>query len=115
MTYDKQVLTDFSKGSSETVVFGNGASGNVIGKNTLNVPGLPRLKNVMLVEGLKANLISINQLCNEGMNAKFNKEKCMVFDQQQNKILEGRRSHDNWYMLTLDCFHFLDYSRERDV
>lgn len=100
MTGDPLAFTEFSEGSNESVVFGDGARSNVLGKETLDVPGFPNLKDVMLVEGLKTNLISISQLCDEGMSVKFNKEKCMVIDQQQNKILEGRRSQDNCYMIT---------------
>ena len=45
------------------VTFGDGVTANVPGKGNLCVPGLLKLTNVWLVEGLKANLISISQLC----------------------------------------------------
>lgn len=60
MTEDPQVLQELLVGSSETVIFGDGDNGNVRGKGTLKVTRFPKLKNVMLVEGLKANLTSIN-------------------------------------------------------
>ena len=69
----------------------------------------------MLVEGLKANLISISQLCDEGMSVKFNKEKCIVIDQLQNKILEGRRSQDNCYMITSGKTCYVTISGTTDI
>lgn len=42
-------------------MFGDGAKGKVIGKGRLNYPGLPTLKEVILVEGLTAKLINISQ------------------------------------------------------
>lgn len=41
---------------------------------TLNVDGIPKLKNVLCIEGMKANLISISQLCGEDMLVFFGKE-----------------------------------------
>lgn len=44
------------------VTFGDGIKGEISGIGVLNVPRLPHLNKVMLVQGLKANLISISQL-----------------------------------------------------
>ena len=55
----------------------------------------------MLVEGLKANLISISQICDLGLNVHFTREKCHVFDSSMNYVLEGSRSLDNCYTFTL--------------
>ncbi|KAA0062616.1 gag-pol polyprotein [Cucumis melo var. makuwa] len=45
------------------VTFGDEVKGNVIGKGNIDLLEAPKLKNVRLVEGLSANLISICQLC----------------------------------------------------
>ena len=42
------------------MTFGDGEKGRVVGKRILNVKGLPQLVNVLLVNGLKAKLISIS-------------------------------------------------------
>nr|GMD43924.1 uncharacterized protein LOC109158582 [Ipomoea batatas] len=47
------------------VTFGDGERGQTVASRTLNVHGLPRLPRVFLVQGLKANLISISQLCED--------------------------------------------------
>lgn len=49
MTGDSNALIDIKTGSNEAVSFGDGVRGSVTGLGTLNVIGVPRLKNVMLV------------------------------------------------------------------
>lgn len=107
MTWTTHFLIDLVKGSNEVVTFGDGIQGNVLGKRILNVSGIPRLSNVMLVERLKANLISVSQLCDDGLLVRFNEDKCAVYNDQNEKIMKGIRSSDNCYLLTTDtrCFN----------
>ena len=53
--------------TSSYVTFGDGAKGKIVGIGNLIKHGLPRLNNVLLVKGLAANLISISQLCDQGL------------------------------------------------
>lgn len=73
----------------------------------LTVSGMPELNDVMLVEGLKANLISISQLCDEGFLVNFNRSERSVYDKYNNQILTGKRSLDNCYLLSVKvvCLH----------
>ena len=73
--------------------------GRVLGKGTLDVKGLPKLKNVLHVEGLVVNLISISQLCDQNLLVKFTKDTCKVFNKSQECVLKGKRSDDNCYKL----------------
>ena len=43
----------------------------VKGKGFICVSGIPKLEEVLYVEGLKANLISISQLCENNLNVQF--------------------------------------------
>ena len=63
MTGNKWLLSHVLPSNLDFVTFGDGVKGSVLGSGSLNVPGLPKLRDVLLVDGLKANLISINQLC----------------------------------------------------
>ena len=67
MTREKQFLRDIQPCSTSHVTFGDDVQGNVVGRGLLDVPGLPKLEDVLLVEGLKANLISISQLCDQDL------------------------------------------------
>ena len=61
-------------------------------------PDFHLFKEVLLVEGLVANLISIGQLCDDDLEVHFNKLSVKVFDSNMNCIMSGCRSSDNCYM-----------------
>ncbi|XP_073064132.1 uncharacterized protein [Primulina eburnea] len=102
MTGSKDHLIDYVELRSGHVTYGGGAKGRIVGKGTLNVDGLPNLHNVLYVEGLNSNLISISQLCDDGLHVKFDKDNCEVFDNSNTRILTGTRSADNCYQLGED-------------
>ncbi|XP_073024227.1 uncharacterized protein [Primulina eburnea] len=89
MTGSKDHLIDYVELRSGHVTYGGGAKGRIAGKGTLNVDGLPNLHNVLYVEGLNSNLISISQLCDDGLNVKFDKDNCEMFDNSNTRILTG--------------------------
>lgn len=70
------------------------------------LPDFPVLKDVLLVDGLKANLISISQICNKDFVVQFSKNKCQILNGKGVSLLEGKRSNDNCYLLSnrVSCF-----------
>ncbi|XP_073019283.1 uncharacterized protein [Primulina eburnea] len=107
MTGCKDHLIDYVELRSGHVTYGGGAKGRIAGKGTLNVDGLPNLHNVLYVEGLNSDLMSISQLCDDGLHVKFDKDNCEVFDNANTRILTGTRSAGNCYQLGEDlvCNH----------
>ncbi|XP_073154099.1 uncharacterized protein [Henckelia pumila] len=103
----KDHLTDYVEQNGGRVTYGGGAKGRIVGKGTLNVEGFPKLHNVLHVEGLNANLISINLLCDDDLHVKFDKNICEVFDNTNRCVITGTRSVDNCYQLgeELTCRH----------
>ena len=99
MTGNRKYLTNYHIVVESHVAFGDGEKGRVLGKWTLNADGLPRLKNVLHVEGLKANLLSINQLCDQKLNVKFTKNSCKVLNKSREVVLKWSRSSNNCYQL----------------
>ena len=99
MTGDKIFLKDYQAIVVGHVTFRDGVKGRVLEKGALDVDGLPKLKSVLHVEGLKTNLISISQLCDQNLLVKFTKNMCKVFNDSQEYVLEGARSIDNCYKL----------------
>ncbi|CAM8957000.1 unnamed protein product [Rhodiola kirilowii] len=81
------------------VTFGDGGDGQVIGCGTLKVPDLPELEDILLVDGLKANLISISRLCDEGQSVTFTCDSCQVLDRNGDTQMEGSRSSNKSYFL----------------
>ncbi|XP_039122028.1 uncharacterized protein LOC120258644 [Dioscorea cayenensis subsp. rotundata] len=76
---DKGFLMNYKECQVGHVTFGDGQKGQVVGKGTLMVPGYPRLKNILHVEGLK--------------------DRCVVYDEAGQYGLIGSRSSDNCYLL----------------
>ncbi|KAG9450348.1 hypothetical protein H6P81_010313 [Aristolochia fimbriata] len=101
MTGTAENLTDLHREDGGQVTFGDGAKGAVIGRGKLKVDGLPKLENVLLVNGLQANLISISQLCDHNLHVRFTKEGCVVEDDNRRPVLEGIRTGDNCYKLNM--------------
>ena len=87
----KSYLTSF-------VTFGNGANGEINGIGKLLCTGLPRLNDVLLVKSLTANLISISQLCDQGLKVHFTKPECLVTDEKNVFLMRGVMSKDNCYI-----------------
>nr|GMD42390.1 uncharacterized protein LOC109183045 [Ipomoea batatas] len=56
-----------------------------------------KLPRVFLVQGLKANLISISQLCEDELMVEFSKENCKVYNQVHECVMMGKRSSDKCY------------------
>ncbi|XP_073291044.1 uncharacterized protein [Primulina huaijiensis] len=112
MTGSREHLTDYveqrcGRVTYGRVTYGGGAKGRIVGKGTLNVEGLPKLHNVLHVEGLNLNLISISQLCDDNLLVKFDEHKCEVFDEANICIMTGTRSSDNCYQISEEplCKH----------
>ncbi|XP_013608499.1 PREDICTED: uncharacterized protein LOC106315309 [Brassica oleracea var. oleracea] len=87
---------EFIKGGK--VTFGDGGQGKIRGVGELDRSVLPKLVNVFYVDGLKANLISVSQLCDEGLENIFNSKECRAVDAKGNVVLCGVRSGNNCYM-----------------
>ncbi|XP_013614492.1 PREDICTED: uncharacterized protein LOC106320672 [Brassica oleracea var. oleracea] len=99
------------------VTFGDGGQGKIRAIGITSRPDVPKLSNVYFVEGLKANLISVSQLCDKGLKVIFNSKECRAVDARNNVVLRGIRSGNNcnfwrpsnvWFTATeskLDLWH----------
>ena len=99
MIGNKWLLSNVLLSIMDSMTFADGAKGSVLRSRSLNVPGLPKLSDVLVIDKLKVNLINISQLCNQDLFVKFIKDKCIVINQDQHHIMEGNRSSDNCYLL----------------
>ncbi|KAK2436692.1 secreted RxLR effector protein [Trifolium repens] len=98
MTGVETYLKDLKGYASSSVTFGDGAKGEILGIGKLVNKELPNLENVLLVKGLTANLISISQLCDQGLKVNFTKEEYLVSNDQGEILMKGGRSKDNCYL-----------------
>ena len=62
------------------------------------------IENVLLIKGLKFNLISISQLCDKDHKVEFKSSKCIVYDTCGNTILFETKRTNNVYSFELEHF-----------
>ena len=67
----------------------------------LRLPGLPLLKDVLYIKGLKANLLSITQIYDEDFLIQFSKKGCIIINEEEIQVLDGNRTTDNCYGVLL--------------
>ena len=48
----------------------------------MTIPVLPLLKDVLYIKGLKVNLLSITQICDEDFLVQFSKKGCIIIDEE---------------------------------
>ena len=100
MTRNKALFKTLFEGKIETVMFGNGSKSVIRGIGTVDIPRLLVFEDVWYVDGLKANLFSISQICDNGLNVLFTKYKCEILDRGGDCMCIGVRTIDNCYGIT---------------
>ena len=58
-----------------------------------------QIKNVLLVENLKFNLLSISQLCDKGYRVNFEAHICYIINSNTNQIIYIEKRHNNVYVI----------------
>lgn len=98
MTGVKKFLVDIKSYFTSYVTFGDGSKVEIKGVRKLDYIGLPSLNDVLFVKGMSANLISISQICDQGLKVNFTKSECLVTNEKNKVIMKGARSKDNCYI-----------------
>lgn len=70
----------------------------MIGKGQLNFTSLLALDDVLLVEGIIADVISISQLCNQCMIVNFSGNSCYVVNKDKSVTMKGIITLDNCFL-----------------
>ena len=99
MNGDQSLFKVFESKKGGNVTFGDRSKSQIKGKGIISLSGLPDIANVLYVEGLKVNLLSISQLCDQDFMVLFSKGKCLVMDEFGKKLISGVHTLDNCYGL----------------
>src|SRR3954469_12293401 len=83
------------------VKFGGDQNGKIIGSGTTSLGNSPSITNVLLVEGLTHNLLSISQLSDDGYDIIFNQKSCKAVSQKDGSILFTGKIKNNIYKTDL--------------
>ena len=63
MIGDRSLFKVFESKKCGNVTFGDGGKSQIKGKGTISLPRLPNIANMLYIEGLRVNLLSISQIC----------------------------------------------------
>ena len=80
MTGDKAMFSSISPKDEGYITFGDNAKGKIVGEG--KSPN-PTIENVLLVNGLKHNLLSISQFCDKDYKVVFESNKYVVLDKNE--------------------------------
>jgi len=67
------------------VTFGDNSKGTIIGIGNIEISTSLLIENVVLIDGLKHNLLSISQLCDRGFKVVFDVSSCNIYDCKTNE------------------------------
>ncbi|XP_073038269.1 uncharacterized protein [Primulina eburnea] len=90
MTGQKSLLSEVVNCVGPEITFGDISEGKTVGKDKI-IHGNITIKDVLLIENLCYNLISISQLCDNGFSVAFQKHTCTVKNADNSTVLTGIR------------------------
>jgi hypothetical protein len=102
MTGDRDKFLTLRKERDGSVSFGNDDSSKIIGKGTIRIANKnEKAENVLLVEYMKHNLLSVSQMCDQGHKVTFDSQKCEIRKEGSGKLVAtAARTSSNIYVLS---------------
>ena len=82
ITEDESKFTFLTKKKWGYVTFEDDAKGRIICQDNIGNDTFSLIESILLVNGLKYNLLSISQLCNKGFKVIFETSHCIIKDIQ---------------------------------
>ena len=78
MTGDTNKFISLKRNQKGKVTFGDNLSSKIIGKGTMAIRDKMKAENVLLIENLKPNLLSLRETCDQGHICIFDSKKCEI-------------------------------------
>jgi hypothetical protein len=102
MTCDRDRFLTLINERDGSVSFGNDDSAKIIGKGTVRIGNKnAKEKNVVLVEDMKHNLLSVSHMCEQGHKVTFYSQKCEIRKEGLGKLIAtAGRTSSNIYVLS---------------
>ena len=101
MTGDKSKLADLIYKKGGYVTYADNNKGKILGEGNIRNQDKIVIRNVLYVDGLKHNLLSMSQLCDKGLKVKFNHNLCLVSEQKIGKVMLCGKRSGNIYLIDL--------------
>ena len=104
MTGDESKFTFFTKRNGRYVTFEDNSKGRIIGQGNIGNDTSSLIESVLLVDGLKHNILSISQLCDKGFKVIFEASHCIIKDIQNDKTIFMGHICDNVYAINISKY-----------
>ena len=102
MTGDKRHFIELTPKEKGYVTYGDNNKGKILGIGKIGNSSNLVIDNVLYVQGLEHNLLSISQLCDIGNHVLFTSTHCLIKSDKDESIkFVGKRSN-NTYMVELN-------------
>ena len=101
MSGEEQLFNNVIKQDLGLVTFGDNFKARVVSIGSVGFVGTTQVEQVLLVDGLKHNLLSISQLCDEGNIVTFEHDKCIIKSPESKEIRFVTQRRKNMYVLQL--------------
>ncbi|KAL5578770.1 hypothetical protein UlMin_011212 [Ulmus minor] len=109
MTGDIKQFSNLEKKIGGNVTFGDNGKGSIIGKGTFGNSSFPSLiEDVLLVENLNYNLLSVSQLCDKGFKVVFETSKCSIIDSFSGKTIFNGSHFENIFTIDVSLAENVD-------
>ena len=82
-----------------SVTFGDNSKARAMGISSISFVGTTQVEQVLLVDRLKHNLLTISQLCDEENIMIFEKNQCIIKTLQSKEVRFVAHRHKNMYIL----------------
>jgi len=87
----KKKITKLRLKNEGFMTYGDNNKGRILGTRTISNGSSSNIIDVLLVEGLRHNLLSISQLCDKGYKVIFEPNHCLIFDVSGSIVLIRKR------------------------
>jgi len=101
MTGDASKFTNLKMKQEGFVTYGDNNKGKILGKGDVGSHDSIIIKDVLLVEGLKHNLLSISLLCDKGYEVNFKPDLRLISSPITNQTLLIGKRVNNIYMFDI--------------
>ncbi|KAL5548818.1 hypothetical protein UlMin_004049 [Ulmus minor] len=109
ITGDIKQFSNLEKKIGGNVTFGDNGKGSIIGKGTVGNSSFPSLiEDVLLVENLNYNLLSVSQLCDKGFKVVFETSKCFIIDSFFGKTIFNGSRFENIFTIDVSLAENVD-------
>jgi hypothetical protein len=104
MTREKSMFSSYSTttNSNENIIFGDNYKGEVIGLGKVAIALEHSITNVLHVNSLSYNLLSVSQLCEMSYNCLFTDKGVEVFRREDSSIIFTGRLKNKLYLVDFD-------------